>query len=97
MFRQALIVTSVLMLALALYLMQELVELAPYRGLIYERHGLSLALYAAMLFVNLLAGMHWCLRQLSLAETGRKLAHLEKQLRTGTSLSDELTDRLKDS
>jgi hypothetical protein len=35
-------------------------------------------------------------RKLLLKETGRKLAHVEKQLRTGQSISEELTDRLKE-
>ena len=35
-------------------------------------------------------------RKLLLKDTGRKLAHLEKQLRTGHSISTELTERLKE-
>jgi hypothetical protein len=31
-----------------------------------------------------------------LKDTGRKLAHLEKQLRTGESLSEELSRRLEE-
>jgi len=35
-------------------------------------------------------------RKLLLKDTGRKLAHIEKQLRTGHSISTGLTERLKE-
>ena len=35
-------------------------------------------------------------RKLLLKDTGPKLAHLEKQLRTGPSISTELTGQLKE-
>jgi hypothetical protein len=35
-------------------------------------------------------------RKLFLKETGQKLAHLEKQLRTDSSVSEELSGRIED-
>ena len=35
-------------------------------------------------------------RKLMLKDKGHKLAHVEKQLRTGHSISTELTERLKE-
>jgi len=35
-------------------------------------------------------------RKLLLKDTGRKLAHVEKQLRTGQSISTEMTERLEE-
>ena len=35
-------------------------------------------------------------RKLFLSDTGRKLEHLEKQLRTDAGISRELAERLKD-
>ena len=44
-------------------------------------------LFRAILAIN---------RRLFLRDTGRKLAHVEKQLRTGSSISEELTERLSE-
>lgn len=48
------------------------------------------------LFINIYAGVYFGVRKLLLKETGRKLAHVEKQLRTGQTISEELTERLKE-
>ncbi|MDX2179346.1 MAG: hypothetical protein SFV18_07130 [Bryobacteraceae bacterium] len=42
------------------------------------------------------AAVYFAVRKLLLKETGRKLAHVEKQLRTGHSISEELTAHLKE-
>jgi len=52
--------------------------------------------FAAALFLNVFAGMYVAVRKLFLKDTGCKLAHIEKQLRTGASISDELTQRLSE-
>jgi len=96
MIANALIVTSVLCLALAFWVMQETTFLIPYRHLLFQKYGESLLLFGGVLFLNLFAGIYAAWRRLFLKETGRKLAHLEKQLRTGTSVSEELSELLKD-
>lgn len=48
------------------------------------------------MFLNIFALIYVAVRKLLLKDTGRKLAHLEKQLRTGQSISEELTERLKE-
>ncbi len=40
--------------------------------------------------------MYLIVRKLFLKETGRKLAHIEKQIRSGESISEELTRRLSE-
>ena len=55
-----------------------------------------IAVYCGLLFFNLFALVYFATRQLFLKDTGRKLAHVEKQLRTGSSISDELTKRLEE-
>ena len=55
--------------------------------------GLILLYVGAVLFVNLFAIVYLGVRFFFLKDTGKKLAHLEKQLRTG-SLSEELYRRL---
>ncbi|MCC6589070.1 MAG: hypothetical protein IT168_20400 [Bryobacterales bacterium] len=88
--------TTILFMALAFYLLQQCEFLIPYRSLLVGRYGPWIAGYAALLFVNIFALIYVAVRKLLLKDTGRKLAHLEKQLRTGQSISEELTERLKE-
>jgi hypothetical protein len=90
----AVFATTVIFLALVLYLMQECRFLIPYRQVLFVKYGASLALFSGALFVNLFAAIYLIGRKLFLKDTGRKLAHLEKQLRTGSSISGELSERL---
>jgi len=88
--------TTILFLAVLLFLLQECSFLIPYRTLLLEKYAGAIALFAAALFLNVFAGMYVAVRKLFLKDTGRKLAHIEKQLRTGASISDELTQRLSE-
>ena len=54
-----------------------------------------IAVYAAALFLNLFALIYLFVRKLLFKETGRKLAHIEKQLRSGDTISEELSQRLR--
>ena len=95
MIANAFFVATLLMLALGLYLMGEFRFLVPYRQILWNRYAEPIGFFAAALFVNLFAAVYWIGRKLFLKDTGRKLAHLEKQLRAG-QLSDELSRRLED-
>jgi hypothetical protein len=92
----ALVITTILMMVLGLLLMQECQFLIPYRALLFHEYGAAMALFAAALFVNVFAAVYLLCRKVFLKDTGRKLAHLEKQLRTGTSISEELAGRLQE-
>jgi len=92
----SLFVTSILFLALLLFLLGECTFLIPYRVLLVDKYGTTIIAFLAALFVNVFAGVYLAARKLFLKDTGRKLAHVEKQIRTGTSISEELTQRLKD-
>lgn len=83
-------------MAIGLYLLQECQFLIPYRSLIVAKYGLIVTIYAAAVFVNLFAAIYAITRKVFLKDTGKKLAHLEKQLRSGPSILEELSDRLKD-
>jgi len=96
MFGNAVFVTTIIFMALGIWLLQECRFLIPYRSLIFGRYFGALAAYAAALFLNLFAAVYLICRKLFLKDTGRKLAHLEKQLRTGESISEELTRRLSE-
>ncbi len=91
-----LLLTTVIMLGLAFFLMGECQFLIPYRHLLLTKYGAHIALFASALFVNVFAGLYAIGRKLFLKDTGRKLAHLEKQLRTGASISEELSRRLQE-
>ena len=90
----AVLATTVIFLALGLFLLQECRFLIPYRHVLFVKYGPSIAIFGAALFVNLFAAIYVGCRKLFLKDTGRKLAHLEKQLRTGPSISDDLARRL---
>jgi hypothetical protein len=96
MIANAFFVATILVMALGLYLMGEVRFLIPYRALLWERYASAIALFAGALFVNLFAAVYLLGRKMFLKDTGRKLAHLEKQLRTGAPLAEELSRRLND-
>ena len=90
----AFFVTTLLMMALIIVLLQELQFLAPFRALILGPYLAPIAGFAAALFLNVFAAVYLLGRMLFLKDTGRKPAHLERQLRSGDSLSEELAEKL---
>jgi hypothetical protein len=88
--------TTILFMAIGFLLLDQCRFLIPYKSLLLQRYGAQILLFAVVLFINVYAGVYFAVRKLLLKETGRKLAHVEKQLRTGQSISKELTDRLKE-
>jgi len=94
MIANAFFATTLVFLGLLFFLLGECRFLVPYRSLLIEKYGVDMTLFAAAVFLNVFAGFYAVGRKLFLKDTGRKLAHIEKQLRTGDSISDELTARL---
>jgi hypothetical protein len=88
--------TTILFMAIGFLLLDQCRFLIPYRTLLLQQYGTQILLFAAVLFINVYAAVYFGVRKLLLKETGRKLAHVEKQLRTGQSISDELTEHLKE-
>jgi hypothetical protein len=88
--------TTILFLALGFFLLQEFAFLIPFRALLLNKYGPLIAAYSGALFFNLFALTYLFVRKLFLKETGRKLAHVEKQLRAGDSISEELSKRLSE-
>ncbi len=95
MIANALLITTVVFMALGFFLIDECQFLVPYRHLLWAKYGGSLALFGVVLFVNFFAAFYAIGRKLFLKDTGRKLAHLEKELRSG-SISEELSHRLQE-
>lgn len=96
MIANATFVTTLIFLVVWIVLLQECQFLIPYRRLLFDTYGHVLLAFAAALFANVFAVVYAICRRFFLKDTGRKLAHLEKQLRTGTSLSEELHKRLSE-
>ena len=91
----ALLGATVIVFAVVCWLLQTCTFLIPYRALLVRQYGLTITLWAAVLFVNVFAVLYALGRTLFLKNTGQKLAHLEKQVRAG-GISAELSQRLED-
>jgi hypothetical protein len=88
--------SAVVVIALCMVLLGELGFLAPYRATILHTYAAPIFTFIALFAVNLFGAVLAVNRRLFLRDTGKKLAHVEKQLRTGSSISDELTERLSE-
>ncbi len=94
MIASSIFIASLILLVAGFYVMGDLTFLAPWRAFILHRYGPTMSWFVIALFLNLFAGVLAINRKLFLKDTGRKLAHVEKQLRTGSSISEELSQRL---
>ena len=93
MIANALFAASVLMLALLFFLAKELQFLIPYRFLLLHQYGTAILVSAAVLFVNLSGATFALGRRFFLKDTGRKLAHFDRELNAGrTPMSRQLYD-----
>jgi len=88
--------SAVVVIALVMWLLGELAFLAPYRAAILHGYAAAISAFVGLFTVNLFGVILAVNRRLFLRDTGKKLAHVEKQLRTGSSISDELTERLSE-
>ena len=75
---------------LAAWLAAELSFLAPYRAAIFRSYGLHILAGAVLVFVNLLGTYYLIARWLFLRDAGRKLTHIDRQLRSAPGLHDDL-------
>ena len=89
----AFLAAMVLMLV-TFFVAGELSFLAPYKHLILVQYTPVILSALAIAFINLFAVCYLLTRSLFLKDTGRKLAHVEKQLRTGDSIVRDLSARL---
>jgi hypothetical protein len=96
MIRSALFVTAVIFLALGLALLEECRFLIPYRARLVHKYGTTILAFGAALFLNVFTVVYLVCRKLFLKDTGCKLAHVDKQLRSGLSISEELSRYLED-
>ena len=96
MIANALVATTAICLAVAFWLLQTCTFLIPFRSVLVRDYGATLLTWAAVAFVNVFVGCYVLGRALFLKDTGDKLAHLEKQLRSGATISQDLRRRLEE-
>ena len=70
-------------LALVFLLANELRFLIPYRLILVHQCGVTALLFSAVLFMNLTAALFAIGRRFFLKDTGRKLAHFDRELNAG--------------
>jgi hypothetical protein len=85
---------AMLVMLLAFVVVGQLNFLAPYKQLLVHQYLPVIVGALVVVFVNLFAVFYLTARGLFLKETGRKLAHVEKQLRTGDTIVRDLSERL---
>lgn len=96
MIANAVFVATLIFLALGFWSMHELHFLVPWRNLILHS-CLSIVLYCALLFANILGLTIWIERKFFLRDTGRKLKHLDQEIHSGQSeLSSEILAQFGD-
>jgi hypothetical protein len=83
MIANAIFAAAILVLGLFFFLMTELRFLIPYRSLLLHHYAPSVLLFTAVLFVNLTAALFTLGRRFFLKDTGRKLAHFDRELNAG--------------
>jgi hypothetical protein len=82
------------LLVLAGEILAELTFLAPYKRVIFGRYLWFIVGALVLLFLNLFALFYGVARRLFLKDTGRKLAHVDRQLHTTDTIVRDLSDRL---
>jgi hypothetical protein len=91
----ALLAATLVMVAILFGLMDVCVYLRPHRWVLVHDYGLAIGGFAGVVFINLTAFFYGVNRLFFLKDTGRKLAHVEKQLRSRSTIVKELSDRLE--
>jgi hypothetical protein len=85
---------AMVVVLLLFWVMGQLAFLAPYKHAILPRYLGVIVGSLVVLFLNLFALFYTATRQLFLKDTGRKLAHVERQLQTPDTVVRDLSERL---
>jgi hypothetical protein len=75
----------------------EVTFLAPYKAALFRNYGWVIVGGILLLFVNLSALFYALARWLFLRDAGRKLSHLDRQLRQGQTTHEDLAAYFKTS
>jgi hypothetical protein len=88
------VLAAIVLLLLTYELLEQLAFLAPYKRVILHDYLWMIIGSLVVVFVNLFACFYVITRHLFLKDTGRKLAHVEKQLLTPETIVRDLSERL---
>jgi hypothetical protein len=91
MIANCLLLTVVILLALAFGLMGELKFLVPFKSILYHQYGIVILVWTGIFSVNVFALMYVLHRKFFLKDTGRKLSHLDKQVVAGQAPVPQLS------
>jgi hypothetical protein len=83
MIANALFAAAILVMGVLFFLATSLRFLVPYRYLILHHYAPAIGLYLAVLFLNVSAFVFALGRRFFLKDTGRKLAHFDRELNAG--------------
>ena len=83
MIANAIFASTGLVLGLLFLLARQLRFLIPYRSLLVHQYGTAILIAITVLFVNLVALIFTLGRRFFLKDTGRKLAHFDRELNAG--------------
>jgi hypothetical protein len=75
---------------LVAWLAAELSFLTPYKAVIFRTYGVHILAGVVLIFVNLAGAYYYVARWLFLRDAGRKLTHIDRQLRSAPGLHDDL-------
>lgn len=85
MIANTLLITVAVTLGIAFTLMGELKFFIPFKIVVWKAYSAYILSYCGLLFVNIFAAAFALNRKFFLKDTGRKLAHLDKQFNVGHS------------
>jgi hypothetical protein len=85
---------AMLVILLLFWLLGELQFLAPYKHVLFPRYLWVVVGSVLVVFLNLFGLIYSLTRSLFLKDTGRKLAHVERQLRAPDTVVRDLSERL---
>lgn len=91
------LIAFTIFVALALVLLDRLKFLVPFKQHLFHNYGTNIGLFTLLLLLNLFAILFTFFRRYRLKQTGQKLIHLDKQVKTGQSaLSQEIADKYEE-
>lgn len=69
--------------------------LKPYRALIWHEYAVWIAIFGVLLAFNVTFLLYRVCHEFSMKTTGRKLQHMERGMRQGGSVMEELSEKLE--
>jgi hypothetical protein len=85
---------AMVLVLLLFMLMDQLSFLVPYKRFIFSQYAWIIATAVLVTFVNLFGLFYALTRRLFLKDTGRKLAHVDRQLLTRDTIVRDLSEQL---